>query len=210
MNLGIPTLSGALGKNAVSAKRAPRQITRRAICCKPLMLGILAVLGTLLLPRPSHAAEYSIPQVEAAFLFKFAQFTTWPARAFPNANSPLTIGVLGTNPFGRSLDNAVRGETVHDRPMAVKYSRRADELKDCQIVFISSSEAAQVDAVIATFRGSNILTVSDIPRFCQRGGMITFVVEGGRVRFEANAAAARKAGLQISSKLLKITKSAGD
>lgn len=158
----------------------------------------------------ARAAGYSVSQVQAAFLFNFAQFTKWPARAFPQPSSPLTIGVLGANPFGGALESTVGGETVDGHRMAVKYSRRADDLKSCQIVFISQSEAAQLDATLAAFQGTSVLTVSDVPRFCQRGGMINFIIDGGKVRFEINSSAARSAGLQISSKLLKIAQSGGN
>jgi hypothetical protein len=174
------------------------------------LVAALVFWCSLMFASPAPAADYSVPQVQAAFLYKFAQFTTWPSSAFSHGSSPLTIGVLGANPFGRALEDAVRGESAQGRRMIVKYSRRADDLKDCQIVFISRSESNQVDSTIAAFRGMSILTVSDNANFCNRGGMIMFYTEGGRVRFEINSSAARNAGLSISSKLLKIAKPSGN
>ena len=160
----------------------------------------------LVLPPELLAAAYSVPQVQAVFLFNFAQFIKWPTKAFPDSGSPLTIGVLGANPFGGALDNTVRGETVSGRRMAVKYSRRVEDLKNCQIVFVSQSEAGRLGSVLGAFQNTSVLTVSDIPRFCEKGGMINFRVEGGQVRFSVNTQPAKNAGLQISSKLLRLAK----
>jgi hypothetical protein len=164
------------------------------LCCGPVR------------PVDLRAAAYSVPQVQAVFLFNFAQFVKWPAKAFPDAGSPMTIGVLGANPFGGALDNTVRGETVAGRRMAVKYSRRAEDLKGCQIVFVSKSEAGRIGSILKTYQGSPILMVSDIPRFCEQGGMIHFIIEGGRVKFSINSQSAKNADLQVSSKLLRLAK----
>ena len=153
---------------------------------------------------PAIAAGYSVQQVQAVMLFNFAQFVKWPPGAFPDDSTPVTIGVLGTNPFNGALDNAIRGENIGGRRMAVRYASRADDLKNCQIVFICQSEAIRVPSLLAAFRDSPVLTVSDIPRFCEQGGMINFVLEAGRVKFVINPRPAKSAGLQISSKLLRL------
>lgn len=166
----------------------------------------LVLTGCLLVgyPVPAVAASYSVQQVQAVFLFNFAQFVKWPPSAFSDANTPLTIGVLGTNSLGGALEEAIRGETVGGRRLAVKYSSRADEVKNCHIVFICRSEAGRVRRILDTLRGLPVLTVSDIPRFCEQGGMINFLVEGGRVKFSINTLPLRKADLQVSSKLLRL------
>ena len=165
------------------------------------------MLGSVLaFPPRLHAAGFSVQQVQAVFLFNFAQFVKWPPKAFPESAAPLTIGVLGTNPFGGAVEKTVRGETVDGRRMAVKYSRRAEDLKGCQIVFISQSESARLGAILGAFHGTSVLTVSDIPRFCEQGGMINFILESGNVRFAINTRSAKNAGLQISPKLLRLAK----
>jgi hypothetical protein len=165
-----------------------------------------ALTGWLVLGNPqlAAAAGYSVQQVQAVFLFNFAQFVKWPPRAFDDANAPLIIGVLGSNTLGGALEETIRGETVGGRRLVVKYSSRADEMKNCQIVFICRSEAGRVSRILDTLRGSPALTVSDIPRFCEQGGMINFLVEGGRVKFSINTLPVKNANLQISSKLLRL------
>ena len=162
-----------------------------------------AALGV---PMELQAAGYSVQQVQAAFLFNFAQFVKWPPNAFADSSSPLTIGVLGANPFGGTLESTIRGETIDGRRMAVKYSRRPEDLRGCQIVFISKSEAGRLGAVLNALQNSSALTVSDIPRFSDQGGMINFLIEGGQVKFAINTRPAKNAGLQISSKLLRLAK----
>ena len=171
-----------------------------------LIVGLILWSALVFPHEEARAAGFSAQQVQSVFLFNFAQFVKWPARAFPDSTSPLTIGVLGANPFGGTLESTIRGETVDGRRIAVKYARRAEDLRNCQIVFISQSEAGRVGAVLGAFQNTSVLTVSDIPRFCEQGGMINFILEGGQVKFAINTRPAKTAGLQISSKLLRLAK----
>ena len=159
----------------------------------------------LLAPAVLHAQtkEY---QVKAAFLFNFAQFVTWPETSFTNAEQPFQIGVLGSNPFGKGLAETVRGETIHGRPMVIQESRRAETLANCQIVFICNSEAGHVDEILTTLGSKPVLTVSEIPGFANRGGVINFYREGTKVRFEINPDAAGKKSLKVGSELLSLGK----
>lgn len=162
--------------------------------------------NAIAIPPELRAAGYSVQQVQSVFLFNFAQFVKWPSNAFADSASPLTIGVLGANPFGGALEKTVRGETVNGRRMAVKYSRRAEDLKGCHIVFIHQSEAGRLGSVLGALQGTSALTVSDIPKFCEQGGMINFILDGGQVKFAINTRPAKNVGLQISSKLLRLAK----
>jgi hypothetical protein len=145
-------------------------------------------------------------QVKAAFLYNFAQFVVWPETSFTNADEPFRIGVLGDNPFGKDLVETVRGETIHGRPMTIQESRRAESLTNCQIVFITNAEAGHLDEIFAKLGSRPVLTVSEIPGFTQRGGVINFYREGSKVRFEINPDAAEKNGLKIGSELLTLGK----
>lgn len=142
-------------------------------------------------------------QIKAAFLYNFSQFVEWPAGAFPSAHSPLVIGVIGADPFGSYLDDVVRGETVNSHPLVVQRFRRVEEIKTCHVLFVSQSEANQVEQVLSHVRGRNILTVGDFEGFATRGGMIRFVTENKKIRFRINVRVARAAKLIISSKLLR-------
>jgi hypothetical protein len=142
--------------------------------------------------------------IKAAFIFNFAQFVEWPTNAFVDAESPLIIGVLGVNPFGNSLDEIVRGETVRGRKIVVRYFPSNRPIETCHILFVAQSEANRVSELIALLRGKPILLVSDINRFSRRGGMITLVTEQNKVSFNINLEAAKIARLNLSSKLLRL------
>jgi hypothetical protein len=152
--------------------------------------------------RPALAAP-TAQQVEAVFLFYFSQFVGWPPSAFADARSPIVIGVLGADPFGGALDQAVAGERVNGRSVVVRRLRGVGEAAGCQILYISSSEAAQLPQILGALRGRDVLTVSDVDHFAQSGGMIRFVLIDSHVRLRINAHAAQAAGLTLSSKLLR-------
>ena len=151
--------------------------------------------------QPRFSTEYDI---KAAVLFNLGQFVDWPAGAYSTAESPLTIGVLGQNPFGRSLDRAVEGEKVQNRRIAVKYGETLDSLGSVHILFISRSEARRLPELLKGLNGRSTLTVSDMGQFAQNGGMVNLVTAGDRVRMIVNPAQIEAAGLRASSKLLRI------
>src|ERR1700694_3672624 len=128
-------------------------------------------------------------QVKAVFLFNFAQFVEWPPKAFPEAQTPLIIGVLGEDPFGSYLDETVRGEKVNNRPLVVQRYRRVGEIKICHVLFISRSETDRLEQVLASVKGRSILTVGDADDFIARGGMIRLVTERNKIRIRINLAA---------------------
>jgi hypothetical protein len=151
-------------------------------------------------PKPT---EY---EVEAAYLSNFGRFVEWPARvgAGQTNNDPFYVCVLGQDPFGSLLDGALRGETIGGGPMVAKRISGPEDAAGCRILFVSSSRDSQLNAILTALGTSNILTVGEMPGFTRRGGMIQFVLDGNRVRFEINLAAAQRAGLTLSSELLKV------
>ena len=168
---------------------------------RALAVGVLLAAG-LLGGRPALAAP-TAQQVEAVFLFYFSQFVDWPPAAFAGPSSPIVIGVLGTDPFDGTLDQAVSGERVNGRPIEVRRLADVAEATDCHILYISSSEAANLPRILDALKGRNVLTVSDLGGFMQRGGMIRFVLIDQHVRLNINARAAQAAGLALSSKLMR-------
>jgi len=169
-------------------------------------LVVLCVLCFLSSAAIKAEAPFAENEVKAACLYHFAQFVKWPASAFENPGAPLVIGVLGGDPFGGALEKVIAGETVDSRKLVVKRSRRLEDLKGCHILFIGQTEAGRLPEITAALQGSSALTVSDIPQFCKQGGMIVILIERGKVVFEINAAAARLAGVRLSSQLLKIAR----
>jgi hypothetical protein len=143
-------------------------------------------------------------EVKAAFLLNFTRFIEWPPAAFAAADGPFSICVLGDDPFGRALDRTVEGESVNGRKIEIQRIVRQTPAS-CQIVFAGGSEK-DLPKVLAGM-GPGVLTVGEGARFLREGGMIAFMLENRRVRFDINQSAAAKAGLRISSKLLSVARS---
>jgi len=153
--------------------------------------------------QSSTAGEY---QVKAAFLYNFAKFVEWPPSSFSDASAPLRICVLGQDPFGEELGNITREKTVNGRKLEVDQVVDVQQARTCQILFIASSEKAQLKRIFESLRGTDALTVGDTKGFVEQGGMINFVLDNNRVQFEVNRTAAEQGGLKVSSKLLSVAK----
>jgi hypothetical protein len=158
-------------------------------------------------PQTPKPKEY---EVKALYLLNFVKFIEWPDSPSPTPNDkateePFPICVLGQDPFGPALDAALAGETFGRHPLVPRRVANAKEAAACRVVFISEDDRT-LRKDLTALEGAKVLTVGDQPDFLKRGGMIQFVLQGNppRVRFEVNLAAAKKAGLNLSSELLKV------
>ena len=153
---------------------------------------------------PSDSSEYLI---KAGFVYNFAKLTEWPAPAFSQPNSPIVIGIVGeADPFRGTLDEVLRGKQANGRDFVVKHLRWKDDLKGCNILFVSASARPHLADILRTIRGLPILTMGDTPGFAEQGGIINFVLEDNRVRFDIDVQAAKQANLSISSRVLALAK----
>lgn len=172
------------------------------------MIATRRVLLTLALalwantPVRAQTAPPRDSDVKATYLLNFSRFTKWPAAA--NESDAFALCVLGRDPFGNALDAVVSGETIDDKRVTIRRIARPQDAAGCRVVFISASEDANVARVLQALGGSHALTVSDVPAFLDRGGMIQLITEGRRIRFSINVAAAGQAGLTFSSELLRV------
>jgi hypothetical protein len=166
----------------------------------------LATLGLLLWSSLLHAQQVRPLdyEVKATYLFNFGRFTSWPRIAIADEGKQFSVCVLGLDPFGPALDMTMAGETIAGKPMVARRIRRAAEATGCRILFVSRSEESQLPSILLAAGGAGALTVSDLPQFAARGGMIQFVSQGNRVRFEVNLTAVEQAKLILSSELLKV------
>jgi len=151
-----------------------------------------------------EAAPPSAAAVKAVFLYKIAKFVHWPDSAFAAADTPLTICVVGEDPFGPYLD-ALAGRQVGNRTVAVRRLRRLpDGDEPCHLLFVSSSEGGTLADLLARTRGRPTLTVSDIDGFAEAGGVVGLATRDHRLRFAINVATAHAAGLRIEPQLLTL------
>jgi hypothetical protein len=178
--------------------------------CRGAARALAAILSWLLLTVPCLRAQQPRPdefQVKAAYLYNFGRFVEWPGESAQDKGRSFEICVLGMDPFGPTLDATLASETIGGKSVMAKRISKAQDVDGCRIVFISSSEENHLKDVLAALEKTSVLTVSDIPGFSQRGGMIGFILDGSRVRFDVNLASAQGAGLTLSSELLKVATS---
>jgi hypothetical protein len=143
-------------------------------------------------------------KVKGAFLLNFAKFTKWPADEFVATNTPITIGIVGDDPFGSALDQLVADETIGTRRIVVKRLAFSSDLSQCQVLFIPKS--ADAEDVLKRVVSPGVLTVGESDNFLDAGGVIRLLIEDKKVRFEVNMAAAQRARLTVSSQLLKLAR----
>jgi hypothetical protein len=164
----------------------------------------LSWLLAFALAAPLAAQSSREYDLKAVFLFNFVTFVEWPPAARPD-KGPFIIGVLGHDPFGATLDDVIAGEKIRESPLQVRRCRTVEEALECHILFISSSEAGRLPSIMRRLQGRPILTVADMPNFLESGGVIGFSTQG-RIQLHINVPAAQRAGLVVSSKLLRVAK----
>ena len=180
---------------------------RRSRLIVAVLLSLSLVAGAN--AQSSASAASSEYLIKAGFIYNFAQLVQWPSAAFSQADSPIVIGILGTDPFGTSIDRVVENKKLDGHNLIVKRLRWSKDLRDlteCNILFISSSEKEHIADVINMVKWLPILTIGETPGFAARGGIINLTLEDNKVRFEVNIGAAKQANLNISSRLLALAK----
>lgn len=148
----------------------------------------------------TRPAEYD---VKAAYLYKFAPFVDWPSAAFASDTAPLTLCVIGKDPFGAVLDKAAFGQSLNAHPVQVRRMPRIGARSGCHIAFLGGSKEQPAAEAVKLLAGEPVLTVTDeISGPAQ--GMVHFVIRERRIRFVIDSGAAGRGGLQLSSKLLTL------
>lgn len=149
----------------------------------------------------NDALEYA---VKATYLYKFGPFVEWPPAALA-ASNPVQLCVVGADPFGHAIDDAVAGQKIGDHAVVLRRMDIATRDSGCQIMFIGGSEAQSIAAALAAVHGTPVLTVTDAGAAAH--GIISFVLDNARVRFDIDAGEAAQNGIVISSKLLSLAHS---
>lgn len=179
------------------ARRYPR------VYAKPLAALLLLVTSTIAWAQDNPTVEY---QVKAAFLYNFAKFVEWPPDVFANEKSPITLCVLGKDPFGRALDDVLQGKMINGREFLIRRTNDLAALKTCQLAFVSEAEIKRLSEIIKNLQGSSALLVGESEGFAERGGQIQFFLEDKKLRFSVNLDAVQRTRLKVSSKLLALAK----
>lgn len=165
---------------------------------------LLAVCGLFLVATAMPAAAQSEEGIKAAFLYNYAKYTEWPAKAFADGNSPITVGFVGADSLADTFEKNVTGKNANGRDFAVKKLSGAAGAESCQIVFIGDS--SQNAAVLGALKGKSVLTVGDGEQFTESGGMIKFIKDGAKITFDLYLDTAGAVGLKLDQKLRQIAR----
>jgi len=168
----------------------------------------LSTCLALILIASMQAAVQQEPleyQVKAAFLLNFTRFVEWPASAFPDSEAPIAICIVGEDPFGGAIDQIVAGEVVGSRKVEVRRIKTPPAPKSCQVIYVGKQDPGAPPVLSAL--GPGVLVVGEGDSLLREGGMIAFILDNRRVRFNINQSAAEKAGLKLSARLLTVARS---
>jgi hypothetical protein len=188
----------------VTARRPPHLL--RALRAWGALLVLLYAAAAWLVPPAAHAQETIALErrVKAAFLYKFADYVTWPDGAFARPDAPLTFGVLGDEQVAAELAQTIAGRAAGGRPLAVRRLKDGESLAGIQVLFVPGSEPNRLPQVARSSGVQPLLIVSERDGALDHGSAINFVLAGDRVKFEIAVDAADKRGLKLSSRLLTV------
>ena len=170
--------------------------------------GVLATLAIALLP--AVAAAESEEQVKAAFLFNFARYVEWPASAFASDAAPIRLCLIAERAFVEIVMATVSGRSVGERPVTVEGIDGLGAAEGCHLLFLDAVSGPPAPVVAERLGSLAIFTIAGGPRFAAEGGIANFILVDSKIRFEINPSAARRAGLKISSSLLRLAKLVGE
>lgn len=171
-----------------------------------LVLAAVAVVGVAVRGGDSTPSAAEASALKAAYLYNFAKFVQWPARAYPRPDSPFVFCVYGADPMEEALI-PLEDKQVSGRAVIVRGLRSGSQFSACHVLFVGSSRRLYARQIIEAAKDKPLLSVSDIPGFAADGGIIGLVPAGSKLRFEVNLVAAHSAGLTVSSLLLKLASS---
>jgi hypothetical protein len=194
----------------IASTRSPQTrhagISAPRMCSLLLQIIVIFSLGVFPAHLPAQSPGPTEYELKAAFLFNFAKFVEWPPSAFANPQSAFLICVLGPDPFGSALDDALLRHSIQGHAVALLRMKRTADIVGCQILFIPASERNRLPEVTAKLRGQSVLVIGENEDFASSGGVIQFALEQNRIRFLINTDAADRSGLKFSSKLLALAK----
>ncbi len=173
-----------------------------------IAVSVLILIHMAAVWAPVRAEVFDQYQVKAVFLYNLTNFITWPINPDLSHKAPFTIGVLGHDSLGAYLDQAVTGETVKGRQIRILRPASLDQLQtqSCQLLFVSADQMHLWPQIREITRANQIVTVGDVVGFGSRGGMITLLTAGRKIRIEINMEEMRGNGFKVSAKLLKLAR----
>jgi len=182
-----------------------RRLVRRSPCAAIVLclVSVQALIPPAAAAQADSASEYA---VKAAMLYNLTRFVDWPPEAYPDGMSPTVLCILGRDPFEGFLTSLVAKPSTNGRPVQIRHPKDVRGVHGCHVLYISSSDRRDVVPILASVKGTNLLTVGETSQFAARGGMVQFSLDERQVHFEVNLDATSRAGLRISSRLLALAR----
>lgn len=170
----------------------------------PRWIGTLSVVLALFWGDACQAQDSAT--VRLGFLLNFARYVEWPESVW-QTNVPLRICLApGDSAMAEKADE-LKKQMVQGHAIQVRLVIRPEDAGNCQIVYLPADlPAATLTNWMGAVAGVPMLTVSESPDFIEAGGIIGLVPVGSRYRFDVNLGNARRAGLRVSSYLLKLAR----
>ena len=193
---------GGSAAPAVGVARMGTLAHGRAIRRVTLLAALLSLLAPGCGGRVRAQTTDEEYRIKAAFLFHFAQLVDWPADTPADKSNSLILCILGEDPFQGTLEATVEGKAVGNKILRVRHLVQPQEMQACQIIFFGKALSKRIPALVADLQNAPILTVGETADFLSAGGMISFLLEQNKVRFDINVGAAESAKLKIGSRLL--------
>lgn len=169
--------------------------------CIRSLLGLLLAFGVVGSSCGAANTPPSQSEVEAVYLFDFGKFVRWPSGVEQGA---VQLCAAASPAFVAALQKTVSTEKIDGRPLEVRRVTRDADEAGCAILFIEAAQHVRAEELLQNVTGKPMLTVSDMPGFLARGGMVQFQLVEKRVRFSVNLEAVTRARLTMSSELLKV------
>ena len=198
------TSSGHAG-SAVGAPLAGPRSSWRPLRCVALIavFSLLVSGGGERINAQTTAEEY---RIKAAFIFHFAQLVDWPAETQTSTDNSLVLCTLGEDPFQGTLEVTVAGKAIGNRVIRIRHLGEPGDMQACQILFLGKAQSKRIPMLVTDLHNAPVLTVGETAGFLDAGGMIRFLLEEDKVRFDINLNAAELARLKIGSRLLFLAK----
>ncbi len=190
---------------------------------KLIVLALVLFIAAIAPKAWASSAASSEYEVKAAFLYNFIKFVDWPGEETADSSEPISIAIIGKDPFGKAF-KPIEDKLIKDRKVVVERFKGLEELeksgakdkseqhpqidaiRKCHLLFICRSEEEKLEETINLVKGHSVLTVADTEGFLESGGIINFLIEKKKVRFEISVAAAKDAKLKVRSQLLRLAK----
>lgn len=166
-----------------------------------MMRNLLLIILSLLSMPLAAASPVPESKMKAAFLYNFASLTEWPLKS----GDSVRLCVIGQDPISSALKE-IDNRSVNGKGLQIVHLPDLSSARECQILYLSEFEIADVKVMLGELGDAPVLTVSDNLDMEKSGIMITMFSDSQRLAFSVNATSAKRAHLTLSSKLLRLAK----